>query len=514
MPNSYTIDRYSFNSFEPDYVDEDAPSEILSGAKNVRYENGSIKRSKGYQSAFNNTLFEAIFLIGVRQYESFQWVYAGESALAVVNQNGSSTDLTPVTGVSASIRSNWTGGVINGLVFLANSLQTPIYWDGLVSSKFQDLPGWQPSTTTKCIRSYKNFLIALGIDGPSGTFGNLLKWSSSADTGDIPQSWDVADPTLDAGEAVVSTIGGNLVDCLPLGDANILYKDDSTHIMNYVGGQFIFSFADLFTSSGIMGRDCAVEINGTHIVLTKDDLIQHNGNKFESIVNNRIRMFIFQQINHISSANSYLCHNRKHDEVWVCIPTGISEVPDLAIIWNYKLDKFGTIDLPNVPFINDGFVDIISESANWDDDSQVWDDDDSPWSKQYLSDISNDLLFPLGNSLFQADTGDSNNGLEVVSFVEKRSIRVSPENEICLVVRLLPNILGTNGDILKIKVGGQMDIGQPITWASESDYVIGKSVHHDCLVKGRYVSIKISSVGGMEWELHSVGIEYNSNERY
>lgn len=516
MSNSYTINRFIINSIEPDYVDQQAPENVFNDGANVRYNNNIIERVSGYTPIFGTLLNTPIYVMGIREFNEFKWLYASTSNIGVVNSSSTHFSLTPVAGVIATKQDNWSGGVMNSLVFMCSPLTDPIYWDGNTSNKMLTLPNWPSSTKAKCIRAYKNFLVAMAIDNASGFYGNMIKWSASADSGDIPQSWDETDATLDAGEATLSTTSGNIIDCLPLQDNNVIYKDDSTHLMKYIGGQFIFAFTDLFVTSGIMGRDCVVEINGTHIVLTKDDVIRHDGHTFKSIVTNRIRDFIFESINTAYASNSYLAHNRKRNEIWICIPIGDGDTPQLAIIWNYKLDKFGIRNLPSagVSFIASGLVDITTDTLTWNTDIESWVEDPTIWNEQYINDISNDLVFPLSTKLMQLDITENDETNPISAYVEKRSIKLSNESEIALVVRLIPNLEGVTGNTLRIRVGGQINITDPILWDTERDFIIGTDIVHDCLVKGRYISIKISSIGGGVWKLFSVGLEFNSNERH
>lgn len=514
MNSSYDIERSTIDSIEPDYIPQKSPVNVANNGLNIRYSNMAMERASGYLPIFGTTLYTPIYLIGIRQSNAFIWLYASESNIGAVDSASNHYDITPLAGVAATKVDNWSGGAINGLAYMVSPLTDPIYWDGSTSNKMTTLPNWPASTKVRCIRSYKNFLIALGVDGPAGFFGNMVKWSASADSGDIPQSWDISDPTLDAGEATLSTTPGNVIDCLPLNDYNVIYKDDSTHLMRYIGGQFIFSFSDLFLTSGIMGRDCVVEVNGTHVVLTKDDLISHNGSEFKSIATNRVRDTIFKSINTNYASSSFLAHNRKQDEIWICIPTGDSDCANLAVIWNYKFDKFGFQSLPDVPYISPGLIDITTDALTWNTDSDTWDADQTRWTQQFINDISNDLVFPLSTNLMQLDTGSTDNGVDISASIEKNGIQITPENEIALVVRVIPNIVGTTGDVVKIKVGSQYNIGDPIAWGAQSDFTIGTSKHHDCLVKGRYMSIQVASEGGDIWSLHSIGVEYNSGGRF
>jgi hypothetical protein len=52
------------------------------------------------------------------------------------------------------------------------------------------------------IRSYNNFLIALGIKKSGVSYPHLILWSTRADPGSMPATWAIADTTADAAKAV------------------------------------------------------------------------------------------------------------------------------------------------------------------------------------------------------------------------------------------------------------------------------------------------------------------------
>ena len=64
---------------------------------------------------------------------------------------------------------------------------------------------------------------------------------------------------------------------LPLGDVNIVYKEDSIWSMAFEGGQSIFGFRQLFDDVGILGRHCAKSFNNKHFVVSEDDVYVHDG---------------------------------------------------------------------------------------------------------------------------------------------------------------------------------------------------------------------------------------------
>ena len=90
---------------------------------------------------------------------------------------------------------------------------------------------------------------------------------------------------LDAGEQDLAETPALLVDCLPLGDVNIIYKERSMYAMTYVGAPYIFRFQRLPGESGMLARGCAVNTPLGHVVLTAGDVVLNNGSGVQSIAN-------------------------------------------------------------------------------------------------------------------------------------------------------------------------------------------------------------------------------------
>ena len=100
----------------------------------------------------------------------------------------------------------------------------------------------------------------------SGTdLQNKVRWSDSSTT--IPTTW-VAGATNDAGTNTIGDDGDFIVDGFQL--INLLYlQERSTWLMNYIGGNLVFSFQKLFNDTGILSRNCAVEFDGKHFVVVE-----------------------------------------------------------------------------------------------------------------------------------------------------------------------------------------------------------------------------------------------------
>ena len=118
----------------------------------------------------------------------------------------------------------------------------------------------------------------------------LVKWSHPAPAGSFPTSWDETDTTKDTGEVHLGETEGAILDSLTLRDVNLIYKDDSIHGMQHVGGIGIFRFFQIFGEYGALGKNCVVQFEaGKHLVFGRDDVFVHDGlvgtTLFRAVVN-------------------------------------------------------------------------------------------------------------------------------------------------------------------------------------------------------------------------------------
>jgi hypothetical protein len=109
------------------------------------------------------------------------------------------------------------------------------------------------------IRAFGPFLVAINLTISGTQFPHRLRWSHPAAPGSLPTSWDVTDPTVDAGEIDFPDVqSGLLTDILPLGPTMFVYKDSSVWKMRFTGGQQIFDFGQSawLNTAGLLGPIC------------------------------------------------------------------------------------------------------------------------------------------------------------------------------------------------------------------------------------------------------------------
>ncbi len=367
----------------PDLEPADVPLPGWQQAQNVRFVHG-----RAYQSPAPGLILGSPpqgltgLSIAIQQDRSIQLMAAGPSALYIVDHtNGRWVD---VTGTAT-----WAGAVgkvsdthLGSNLFFNDGNNVPAWWDGAVTGSFQPLANWPAGWSTRRLRAYREYLIALGPTDATGTeYPYMVKWSDAAPAGGIPATWDPADATADAGEYDLGAGFTPVVDGYPLRDLFMVYRQTDTWIMQWVGGEWVFSFQQLFKTAGMLAADCMIELNGLHYVATVDDIIMHDGQTAKSLLDRRARRTLFSELDVTTYEVAFMTFNRATSEILFCYPTSGSPVVNRVCAINvlsgavsfldwsaYQPTAFAVGTVPYPP------------SDPWDSTGSVWDSTVGTWS--------------------------------------------------------------------------------------------------------------------------------------
>lgn len=494
------------------------PINAFTDSSNVRFLDGYAGQFLGHSEVYNSPTITPyhvtpVIIAGVRY-----WIYAGLNKIFAVARIGgvtTHTDLTRTVGGDYSALPNqWTSAVLGGIpVFNAgNTTDVPQRWDLNLSNNFTALDAWPANTYCKAMRSYKNYLVALSITKPGGTFPFMVKWSNPADPGSVPSSWDETDPTNDAGEVDLAEGYDVIVDGLQLRDSFMIYKEQSVWRMDFTGGQFVFRFSKVLGVSGAMNRNCIVEIDGYHLVLTNNDIVVHDGVQANSILDKQTRRWLFQNIDVESFDKSFVFKNPFYNEVFICFALVGSAVPNHAIVYNYK-DK--TVSDRSVPNIHCGSYGAIDEglNGNWEQDPDPWETDTTTWNSPDVVPSLARALMGSEDKLYLLDSSLSFDGALPASFIERRGLGFGKDENVKLIRGIRPRITGPAGSQVLVKVGSQNDPYEDPVYTTMT-HTIGTTVRNDCLVSGRYIAIRFENLDAYSWRLDSYDVELEESGRW
>jgi hypothetical protein len=506
-------------SINPSGVNHDiAPVELgfesWSDLRNVVFNNGFAESTPGFTTVMAGALFRPLWTIPLYTATNFYWLYVGNNTAETaggigVTDGTTHFDITPAGGWSVMKAGDITGGVLNGVPFLNNGIEPPVFWDGVTANICTTLPGWDSGTRAKAMRPFKYHIVAMNITDASGDFPDLVIWSAAADPGTIPQEW-APTPENEAGNFSIASTTGAIIDGGQMRDQFMVYKNHSSTIMQYIAGQFVFSNRKAFVTSGILARNCYQELYGQHYVITDSDFIQHNGQEVKSLIDGKNRNWLFDQIDPLTFQGSFLAasHNRK--QLWISFPRSGATFCDQALVYDIKSDEFGVSDLPNVPYIARGIIPDPGIGHNWDAQTESWNDQIVKWNQQLFNPTSDALLMCnyLGEG-FYVQAGFTQDGAPIEIMVQLLSKDMGEPQRRKLIQAVWTlvesaQVPGTGNT--RVRIGSQELINDDIKWSASQSIADGKA---NFMESGRYMSLEITATQLNAWRLSSMDIDYN-----
>ena len=510
-----TVDNVGGIGVNKDLSQVELPNNAWSDVKNIRFSNGSAWSSSGYSQVYNTPVSPICHVLPIRVEQYRYWICCSATKIYIAVESGGLSNYTPQTvGVDWVLTggpNTWTSALLGGVPVVNTGGNTPPMsvdlFAGVLNNLFTALPNWPSGVTCKSMRAYKNFLVALNVTKPGGHYPYMVKWSHPADPGTTPISWDETDPTMDAGETALSEGYDPIVDGMQLRDTFMIYRESSVWRMDFTGGAYVFKFSKVLGTSGIMAKNCAVEVDGWHFVLTGSDVIMHDGVTATSVLDRQTRRFLFANID---VDNNALCFVFKHpflNEVYVCYTQAGSTACDKAMVWNYVDKTVSFRDLPNL--LHAAYGPIPSGmTSTWALDSDPWGADITTWSSpDFGPERARVLMAGNAPALYMLDGSNAQGGAQVDCYLERRGLTLNAPEAMKLVRAIRPRIYSQAGGTINIQVGGQDDPWSEPKWCAPVPFNIGSSVKSDMLVSGRYIAIKFSVGTAFQWRLDSYDID-------
>lgn len=440
------------------------------------------------------------------------YLWNGSTHTEVTRDDGASPPVT--VDYTADADEQWTSCVLGEVVFMNNPNDLPQYYDSSYGA-FKNMPNtggagtWPANLRCKALRAYKQYLVALNLSEGATLEPQNIRWSDSADPGSVP-TWDITDATTDAGENTLSETDGDVVDGLTLGDTFIIYKQDSVWGMQLVGGQFVMRFYKIFGDRGLLTQNCVADVNGAHFCVGEDDVYMHNGSQPRSVVSNKIRRTLFQQIDDDYIDRCYVTADYRNREALFCYVLAGSgaTVPNRAMVYNWESDECTFRDLPGSAHIGFGQLDDDLTPDSWDEDAETWESDNSEWGTVAGKPTQNRLLIPdtTGQTFYAEGRTNQDGGSNYLAFCEKLGITGGDRVSIKHVYRLIPDIEGAG--TVSISIGGELAPGSGYLWSSPKTFTIGTSTWVDFKgVAGRSLAVRFESTSDNEWAINSYTLE-------
>lgn len=488
--------------------------------KNINFRDGRIVRGNGNVQTLGTPSAAPRWIFPVPATDQAFWVYSSATALFATD-GAIHADVSRTVGGAYTVddRVLWNGAMLANIPIITNFIDVPQAWlDPNLVNNFQNLPNWPADDRCRAIKPFKQIMVALNINRiGTGFFPHMVKWSHPAEPGAVPTTWDAADPTKLAGEVeLVDGSAGEIREGLELRDTFIIYKDNTTWGMQFIGGNSVFRFFPIFNQSGILSTHCVQPINNgaMHFVATGDDVIVHDGQGARSVLSRKLRTYIRNTIASVNSERSFCVSKPRSKEVWFCFPQAGDTFPSIAVVYNYEDDTSTIKDLPsNTNFAATGTLGDTSDP--WDEDSGTWDSDAEVWDElafaSHFSEIvsANEVmtqLIHLDNPQTYTTSYVERTGLALIG-QDRLTNEFKADNETRkLVKRIWPK---AEGAAFNVRIGTQETMEDAIVWLPTQMFTPGVDKYLDFLGSGRFITVRFENHidHALPWEISGYDLE-------
>jgi hypothetical protein len=507
------------------------PPNVWSDGNNVRSEHGSIVKAPGYAEVMATCPIAPYHIIQLKAGANSYWVIAGLAAIYV--HNGTTwSNITRSSGAyNATAGEGWSSTVLGGILIMTNGFDDPQFWaltTGVPSTStlMADLTNWPADLECFSLRAFRSFLIALNVNDSSTTpdtpFSRVVKWSTEAGIQTVPSSWDETSATNDAGEYSLEDTKGKIVDGLPLGDAFMIYKEDSVYTMSYVGTPFIFAFKQLSPSVGALAKNCVAEFDGGHFILGNGDVYINDGQRIQSILPHKIKDYLFSNMDGANFNRSFVVADYGNTEMWACFPTPTSATNQCnkAIVWNWTNKAFTIRDLPDLAHIGYGTEDDPNAFTTWAAAVPVWSSALGSWTTTW-SQSENVLVMasPTDTKLYRNASGNRENTTDMTSFIERTGLSVNSQQQsdqsvVKRIKAIWPKMeVSGSGNTVNVYVGTQNSTEEAVSWSSPVEFNPDTQSKVSVRKSGKLYGVKFESTGDFYWRLDGYEVELDDAGR-
>lgn len=504
------------------------PPEAWTRALNVRFVDKRAQKIGGHANVMGTPSVAPGFIMVVDNDGDIFWLYAsavGAGSKVYAFNSGTHADISQAGDYTVVNYRSWNGDIFHGIPILNNGNSVPQYWPTpSLSDDLEDIPAWPANTTAKVVRAFDDYMVALHITDAGGSHPHRVMWSDGAAAGELPASWDVTDPTFDADHRDLTDNSGGILDGIALRDFFVIFKNESTWIMRYIGGQNIMSIRPAMRAAGLLAPRCALPISiaknklEAAFTMTGEDLGVFDGQDFLSVIEDTNRKFLISDIDPNNYVNSFVLDNRAQDEAWFCYPENGETNPSMACIWNYKENTITFREFIGTSAAT-GPVESTS-SETWATVSGTWDAQgankwqDASRRKVIISDQANTLLQ-------QLEGADNFNGTSFSTVLERVGLAVIGTdrqgqpivdyNKRKMITRVWPQVTG--GPVL-VQIGGA-DTPNPadVVWQDGVIFDPDDGVRFcdpagdGAPMNAVYNAIRFSSVDDEPWMLEGYGVD-------
>ena len=508
-----------------DVPPSEVPPDFWTLAQDVHFREGIAQRVNGWDQFLGTASVTPIHVRNSFFNGTSVWYYLSAAAIYRVSSAGVHSNITGSFSFSGKVPNDITSCELNGLPVFNAGVDAPVYHDRSTSNVV-DLPDWPTGYTCQVMRAFKNYLIAMDIDDGSSVIPSMVMWSDAADPGAVPDdgfntTW-TASGNNDAGNLSVGGATEGIVDGQQLRDVFMIAKPHSLWSLQFVGGTAIFGLRQLSQTVGALARNCIAEVRGSLIMLSDGDIVQTDGQQIRSLADSAVRRKIFASIDPEQFEQSFVLHHKLQKEVWICYPDNGASIATTAAVYNYERERWSFRDLSiggtGCSHADAGNITQSSVSTAWSAATYSWDSAsaDVPWNSTRVE-TPNDGIVGVDYdtpSLVRLDEVEEPDDGSVRTRLVRESLDFGLPDTYKLVNEIRPRIIGSQGDIVNVRIGGQNNADDPIQWSAFQPYEIGTTETLHTVARGRFISAEFLGDNNRTFRMPGFDIRWREAGRY
>ena len=503
------------------------PTNAYTRAKNIRFTDGNVTRGPVYRSVSSTIPWNPVFSYGLTALSGYDTVLLVDDTFDIYEFSDGTFTQRFNSSTSTTIYRT-TATTLADVQYVNRADQVPVARTPS-SSNFTALANWPSNYRATVLRSFGDFLLALGTVEAGTSYPNRVRFSDPVLANQVPDTWDETDLTNSAGFNDLVQMKTPIMDGATLGANFLVYSQDQVWMMEFVGGTFIFNFRKVFDDAGVINQNCIVEVEGRHYVFDQDDIYVTDGNTRQSICDGRVRKYIFGGMDTSKVTECFVVHNSALEEIYFCYHTG----DDMAVyadgthcnraaVYNYKEDVWSFQDLPNAVGGTEASVDSVFSYA---DATQTYDDIGGSYHDQESQNTRRSLLVSAtgggitASKLYGIDLVDQGNLAQSVDttvssplLLERVGIDLDdvgiPLSGYKVISKVYPQMSTDNSDATFGFTFGAADTPNAtpnyqtsVTFDSSDEYKV------DTRIAGRYLSYKLTTASLKDFAFSGMDVE-------
>jgi hypothetical protein len=371
------------------------------------------------------------------------------------------------------------------------------------------------SVYAKSIRAFRSFLVALNIQRGGVDYPRVVKWSTEAGIQGVPSSWNETTSTVDAGEFELADTKGDIQDGLQLRDTFMIYKEDATYSMSFVGTPFIFSFRQLSPTIGAIAKNCVAEFDGGHAIFGKGNFYINDGQRLKPILPQKLKDYVFTTLDGAQVNKCFVVADYGRTEILFCFTAdgAATNHPNKAVVWNYITNTFCIRDLPDVAHMGYGNVGNPTTATTWVATSATWIGETGPWTMSY--DLQDKVLLfvdPSNTKLYRDRSGNKEDTTNMTSYVERTGLSMNAQGQpdhttVKRISSIWPKMSASGTDTINVYLGTQMSTEGGISWNAPVTFNPDSQSKVSVRGTGKMYAVRFESTTDMNWELDGYTIE-------